>query len=52
MTYFEDAEKEGTVVEAECDCGTSVKATVLGENGGLLEWYCPTCKEMKRDVNA
>jgi hypothetical protein len=45
-------DKEGDVVEIECDCGLEHQAVVRGDEGQLLEWTCSVTDELKRDTNA
>lgn len=45
-------ESEGTQVEIDCDCGKEHIATVRGEVGQMLEWFCPAENKLKRDTNA
>lgn len=48
---LEAMDHEGNVVDVSCDCGQEHRATVLGDEGTLLEWYCPVEQKLKRDVN-
>jgi len=46
------SDKEGAVVQITCDCGQEHFGIVAGDEGQLLEWYCPVEQEHKRDTNA
>ena len=45
-------DRPGVVVEVNCDCGQTHPAKITGDEGQMLEWYCPNENTMKRDVNA